>query len=122
MRSQISHIVVDSTWEQLAHQVLEKSTKVASYARNERLGFQIHYMWNGAKRRYIPDFLIRLTNGRTFVLEVKGEDSDQHRAKLASMGAWVAGVNAKGGFGVWCHDVAYEMAKIHDILEHHGTT
>ena len=33
----------------------------------------------------------------------------------------IAGVNAKGGFGVWCHDVAFEMAKIHDILERHGT-
>ena len=122
MRSQISHMLADSAWEQHVANLLETSPLVEAYAKNDHLGFQIYYMWNGAKRRYIPDFLIRLTNGRTFVLEVKGEDSDQHRAKLASMGAWVAGVNAKGGFGVWCHDVAYEMAKIHDILEHHGTT
>ncbi len=53
------------------------------------------------------------------MLEVKGEDNDQHRAKLSAMSAWVTGVNAKGGFGVWCHDVAYEMAKIQDILELH---
>jgi type III restriction enzyme len=121
MRSQISHMLADSAWEQHVANLLETSPLVEAYAKNDHLGFQVYYMWNGAKRRYIPDFLIRLTNGRTFVLEVKGEDSDQHRAKLASMGAWVAGVNAKGGFGVWCHDVAYEMAKIHDILEHHGT-
>ena len=51
---------------------------------------------------------------------MKGEDTDQHRAKLAAMQAWVTGVNAKGGFGVWRHDVAYEMAKVHDILERQG--
>lgn len=72
------------------------------------------------KSRYIPDFLIRLSNGKTLVLEVKGEDGDQHRAKTSAMNAWVAGVNAKGGFGTWCHDVAYQMAKIQDILEFHG--
>jgi hypothetical protein len=26
-------------------------------------------------------------------------------------------VNTKGGFGVWCCDIAFEMAKIQDILE-----
>jgi hypothetical protein len=29
-------------------------------------------------------------------------------------------VRPMNGFGVWCHDVAYEMAKIQDILERHG--
>lgn len=119
-RSQISHMVADSAWEQHVANLLETSTLVEAYAKNDHLGFQVYYLWNGAKRRYIPDFLIRLTNGKNFVLEVKGQDSDQHRAKLSAMGAWVAGVNAKGGFGVWCHDVAYEMAKIQDILERHG--
>jgi len=79
MRSQISHMLADSAWEQHVANLLETSPLVEAYAKNDHLGFQIHYMWNGAKRRYIPDFLIRLTNGRTFVLEVKGEDSDQHR-------------------------------------------
>ena len=37
------------------------------------------------------------------------------------MQAWVTGVNPKGGFGTWRHHVAYEMAKVHDILERHGT-
>ena len=55
------------------------------------------------------------------MLEVKGEDSDQHRAKLGALSAWVTGVNTKGGFGVWRHDVAYEMALVQDILERHGS-
>jgi type III restriction enzyme len=120
VRSQVSHLVTDSAWEQHAANVLESSPLVDAYAKNEHLGFQVHYMWNGAKRRYLPDFLVRLTNGKTLILEIKGEDSDQHRAKAAAMRAWVEGVNAKGGFGMWCCDVAFEMAKIQDVLQRHG--
>ncbi len=54
------------------------------------------------------------------MLEIKGEDTEQNRAKLAAMRAWVEGVNTKGGFGVWGCDVAYEMAKIQDILQLHA--
>jgi type III restriction enzyme len=120
VRSQISHMVVDSAWEQHVANILEMSPLVEAYAKNEHLGFQVHYMWNGTRRRYIPDFLIRLTNGKTLVLELKGENTEQNRAKLATMRAWVEGVNTKGGFGVWCSDVAYEMAKLQDILYAHG--
>ncbi len=122
VRSQISHMVADSAWEQHAANILETSSLVESYAKNDHLGFQIYYMWNGAKRRYIPDFLIRFTNSKTLVLEIKGENSEQSRAKLSAMRAWVEGVNTKGGFGVWCCDVAYEMAKVQDIVHEHGAT
>lgn len=77
-------------------------------------------MWNGSKRRYLPDFLIRLANGKTLVLEIKGEDSAQNKAKRSALDLWVRGVNAKGGFGDWCWDVAFEMARIEDILQRHG--
>jgi type III restriction enzyme len=120
VRSQISHMVADGAWEQHVANLLETSPLVDAYAKNEHLGFQLHYMWNGSRRRYIPDFLVRLANGKTLVLEIKGIDSDQHRAKLAAMRIWVEAVNTKGGFGRWCCDVAYEMARIQDILQVHG--
>jgi type III restriction enzyme len=120
VRSQVSHMVADSAWEQFAANLLETSPLVDAYAKNDHLGFQIHYLWNGAKRRYIPDFLIRLTNGKTLVLEIKGEDSEQNRAKLAAMRSWVEAVNGKGGFGRWSCDVVYEMAKMQDVLTAHG--
>ena len=119
-KSQISHVVVDSTWEQYTANVLETSNLVAAYAKNDHLGFQVYYLWNGSKRRFIPDFIIRLVNGKTLVLEIKGEDSDQNRAKRAALEVWVKGVNAKGGFGVWCWDVAFEPAKVHDIIAAHA--
>lgn len=119
-RSQISHVVADSTWEQYAANVLETSPHVVAYAKNDHLGFQIYYMWNGARRRYIPDFLVRLTNGKTLVLEIKGEDSEQNRAKRSALDAWVKGVNAKGGFGVWCWDVVFAPPGVIDAIERHA--
>ncbi len=115
-RSQISHMVADSAWEQYAANLFEKSDMVVAYAKNDHLGFQIYYLWNGARRRFIPDFLVRLSNGKTLILEVKGEDSEQNRAKRSALDAWVKGVNAKGGFGTWCWEVAFQPAQIIDIL------
>lgn len=119
-RSQISHMVADSAWEQYAANVFEKSEKVAAYAKNDHLGFQVYYLWNGARRRFVPDFLVRLANGRMLVLEVKGEDSEQNRAKRAALDAWVKGINAKGGFGNWSSDVAFQPAEIQDIVLRHA--
>lgn len=119
-RSQISHAVVDSAWEMHAANELEASRFVEAWAKNDHLGFQVHYLWRGAKRRYVPDFLIRLTNGKTLVLEIKGEDGEQERAKRSALAMWVEAVNSKGGFGVWCHDVVMEMARIKDVLHQHG--
>lgn len=119
-RSQISHCVVDSAWEAHTANVLERSEWVAAYVKNEHLGFHVHYLWNGSRRRFVPDFLIRLVNGKMLALEIKGEDSEQNRAKRAALDAWVKAVNAKGGFGVWAWDVAFEMARIQDILATHA--
>ena len=112
-------MVFDSTWEKAVADLLETSECVVTYAKNEHLGFRVHYLWNGSTRRYIPDFLVRLTSGKTLVLEVKGEDSEQNQAKRTAMEAWVGAVNAKGGFGVWSSDVASEMAMLRDVLAHH---
>ncbi len=120
-KSQISHMVADSSWEQYTADLFERSERVRAYAKNDHLGFQIYYLWNGARRRFVPDFLIRLSNGRSLVLEIKGEDSEQNRAKRAALDAWVKAVNAKGGFGRWCWDVAFQPAQIQDILQRHNT-
>ncbi len=119
-RSQISHMLADSAWEQYAANVFEKSDLVGAYAKNDHLGYQVYYLWNGARRRFVPDFLVRLAIGKTLVLEIKGEDSEQNRSKRSALDAWVKGVNAKGGFGSWCWDVAFQPAQIQDIVRRHG--
>lgn len=110
---------MDSSWEAHAANLFEASPLVHAYAKNERLGLQIHYLWGGSRRRFIPDFLVRLANGRMLVLEIKGQDSPQNVAKRNALDLWVRGVNAKGGFGLWSWDVAFEMAGIQDILHRH---
>jgi type III restriction enzyme len=120
-KSQISHAVVDSTWEQYTAQVLEKRDDVAAYAKNDHLGFQLHYLWRGSRRKFVPDFLVRLANGKHLVLEIKGEDSDQNRTKRRALDAWVRAVNARGGFGTWCWDVVKaEPSKVDDVVSHHA--
>lgn len=124
-KSQVSHVVADSAWEAHTANVLEQSGQVLAYAKNDHLGFQVYYLWNGARRRFVPDFIVRLALpgqcSKLLVLEIKGEDSPQNQAKRQALDAWVKGVNAKGGFGLWCWDVAFEMAKIQDILNRHAT-
>jgi hypothetical protein len=96
--------------------LLDQSSRVTAYAKNDHLGFQVWYLWNGVRRRFVPDFLIRLTNGKTLVLEIKGEDSEQNRAKRDALDVWVRAVKERGGFGVWCWDVAFAPAQLQDIL------
>jgi type III restriction enzyme len=120
-KSQISHAVADSTWEQYTANALETRAEVVAYAKNDHLGFQIYYLWKGSKRKFIPDFIIRLANGKLMVLEIKGEDSDQNRAKRMALDAWVRAVNARGGFGVWCWDVVKgEPSKVMDVITQHA--
>lgn len=119
--SQISHIVVDSGWEKYAANLAEAHPKVAAWAKNDHLGFSILYLWNGSKRKYIPDFLVRYASGKTLVLEVKGEDSPQDQAKRAALDLWVKAVNAHGGFGNWAWDVVVgSPAGMHDVLDRHA--
>lgn len=116
-RSHISHMVGDSSWEGHAANILEKRDDVVAYAKNDHLGFQIYYMWAGSRRRYVPDFLIRFTNGVTLALEIKGTDSPQNQAKRHALNEWVQAINAAGGFGQWAWDVAFNPDEVQDILD-----
>lgn len=40
-------------------------------------------------------------------------------AQRDALALWVKAVNAKGGFGSWCWDVAFNPAEIQDILSRH---
>lgn len=121
VKSQISHVVADSTWEAYTANVLEKRKEVQSFAKNDHLGFNIYYLWRGSKRKFVPDFLIKLANGKQLVLEIKGEDSEQNRAKRMALDAWVRAVNSRGGFGTWCWDVVKgEPSGVDDVIIRHS--
>jgi type III restriction enzyme len=120
-RSQVSHIVVDSGWEKYAANVAETHPEVAAWVKNDHLGFHVLYLWNGAKRKFIPDLLIRFKSGKTLVLEIKGEDSPQDQAKRKALALWVDAVNAQRGFGTWGWDVVVgSMAGMQDVVARHA--
>lgn len=118
--SQISHAVYDSVWEKAVVDICEKQTFVAAWTKNDHLDFTVRYLWKGSTRNFVPDYLIRFTNGKTLVLEVKGRDSEQNKAKRAAMQTWVKTINEQGGFGQWCFDVVFDPAKIMDSISRHA--
>jgi len=102
----ISHVVLDSSWEEQLALTLENHPRVLAYAKNQAVGFEIPYLDSGVTRRYLPDFLVRLDDGvaepLNLVLEVKGlrDESDKAKAQT-TRDLWLPGVNALGGFGRW---------------------
>lgn len=104
-RSHISHVVLDSSWEEQLALTLENHPRVRAYAKNQGLGFEIPYLDAGVNRRYLPDFLVRLDDGDdpfNLVLEMKGQREERDKAKAqTARDLWVPGVNALGGFGRW---------------------
>jgi type III restriction enzyme len=55
----------------------------------------------GIDHSYEPDFIVRLANGVTLVLEIKGFEDDLSKAKHNAAGRWIAAVNNWGQLGVW---------------------
>lgn len=115
-KSHISHLVGDSSWEGYAANLFEARDEVSAYAKNDHLGFQVYYMWAGSRRRYVPDFLVRLSSGANLIVEIKGVDTPQNQAKRDALKEWVKAINLAGGFGRWEWDVAYKPSDVQDII------
>jgi type III restriction enzyme len=118
-KSQISHVVFDSSWEAAEAYHFEHSDLVEAYAKNDHLGFYVLYLFKGVVRKFFPDYLIKLKNGKILILEVKGKDTEQNKVKRQHLAQWVEAVNKKGGFGQWCWDVSFNISDIGDILGKH---
>ena len=114
--SQISHCVFDSAWEATESYMLEKNPHVISWAKNDHLGFEILYVFDGVVRKYTPDFLLKLDNGKTLVLETKGQETRRDVEKRKSLSEWIAAVNQSGEFGEWHNDVSYNVADVDGII------
>jgi len=115
-RSHINFCVYDSTWEAAESFQIENHPNVRAWVKNDHLGFEILYIFGGIVRKYRPDFLIRLASGEMLILEVKGKESEQDRAKHDAAKEWVEAVTAHGGFGCWRFAVSYSSADIADLL------
>jgi len=105
----VSHVVADTeSWEQKMAQVLEDMDEAVSYVKNQNLGFLIPYTINGDDRNYMPDFIVRLEDGRgaedllSLIVEVSGQRDADKEAKVATArNLWVPAVNNAGTWGRW---------------------
>lgn len=118
-KSQISHVVCDSGWEDTEAYMLEKNPHVLAYAKNDHLGYKITYVYKGVIRHYYPDFLITLDNNKTLVLETKGQHSDEVEAKRKALEEWILAVNNTGKFGTWESDISYSVKDVDGIIDNH---
>ncbi len=115
-RSHINVCVYDSTWEASDAFALDNSDAVSAWVKNDHLGFEVLYVYRGVVRKYRPDFLVRLANGKFLVLETKGQNTEQDRVKRRYLEEWTQAVNAHGGFGQWSSALATNPGEIRDIL------
>jgi type III restriction enzyme len=100
-KSHINFCVCDSTWEANEALSLDRSSYVKAWVKNDHIGFEVAYMYNGVEHKYRPDFLIRLATDEMLVLETKGQETEQDKSKRAALREWVRAVNTHGGFGRW---------------------
>jgi type III restriction enzyme len=104
------NLVVGDTgsWEQKVAQSLEEMDEVVSYVKNDNLGFYVPYAIDGHERNYVPDFIVRINDGRgdgdllNLIIEVTGERRPEKVVKVdTARTLWVPAVNNHGGFGRW---------------------
>jgi type III restriction enzyme len=117
-KSHINLVVADTKqWEQSAAFVLEAMTNVKAYVKNDRLDFTIPYEYDGEPHPYEPDYIVKLTNGLSLILEIKGYEDDLVRAKHQGAKKWVTAINNWGRLGVWDFVVCKDIASLHQIFK-----
>ena len=116
-KSHINFCVYDSTWEASESFELDQNTKVDAWVKNDHLGFEISYIFQGLIKKYWPDYIIRLNGGVHLVLEVKGKDAQVDKTKRRFLDEWVRAVNAHGGFGSWAWAVSRDTADVSGLIE-----
>lgn len=114
VKSHVDQVVLDTTtWEQSVAHHLESSDLVQCYVRNDHLNFSIPYEFLGTTRSFLPDFIVKLTNGTNLVLEIKGQTDEVDRAKFEAAKRWCSAINNWGKMGRW----AFHAAKDPDLIE-----
>jgi type III restriction enzyme len=115
-KSHVNWVVCDSDWEAEFARVAEAHPRVRSYVKNQGLNFDVPYLYGPTSRKYIPDFIVQIDDGRpdllNLVVEIKGYRGEDAREKAATMrNYWVPGVNNLAKFGRW------EFAEFTSVFE-----
>ena len=116
----VNWAICDREWEVELCRILETHPRVISYVKNMGMGFDIPYNSGSHQRRYVPDFIVRIDDGKrpddplNLILEVKGYRHEDVKDKSGTMRThWIPGVNNLAVYGRWAfHEFApsvYEM-------------
>lgn len=104
----INWVVLDSDWEGEFCRVAEAHPKVRAYVKNHGLGFEVPYRYGSETRKYLPDFIVLVDDGKgpddplRLVVEIKGYRREDAREKKSTMDTyWVPSVNHLGTYGRW---------------------
>jgi type III restriction enzyme len=107
-RCHVNWVVLDSDWEAELGRVAEAHPRVRAYVKNHSLGFEVPYQFGSESRRYRPDFIVLVDDGRGdgdllhLVVEIKGYRYEDAKEKKSTMETyWVPGVNNRGDWGRW---------------------
>lgn len=131
-KSHVNRVVLDgprgNTWEETVAMLCEKSDEVASYVKNDHLGFSIPYVHEGRTYHYLPDFLVGLrqrdgdADARTLIVEVSGGMKSAHSPGSVQAKAdtaryqWCPAVNNHGGYGRWGYVEITDMSSAKSML------
>ena len=63
-RCHINWVILDSDWEAEFCRVAEAHPKVRAYVKNHNLGLEVPYRWGSEMRKYLPDFVVLVDDGR----------------------------------------------------------
>jgi type III restriction enzyme len=116
-KNQISHIIIDSGWEKVGFEFeRNRIPGIVSWVKNDHLGFEIFYLWQGQNHTYYPDFIIKFSDDRHLILEIKGQKTDQDKAKWQAAKEWVHAVNLNGNFGTWEFKVLDDPKNLFELV------
>lgn len=117
-RCHVNWVILDSEWEAEFCRVAESHPRVLAYVKNHSLGFEVPYRYGSEVRKYLPDFIVLVDDGRGkddplhLVVEIKGYRGEDAKIKKETMETyWVPGVNNLKRFGRWA------FAEFGDVYE-----
>jgi len=116
-KSHVNWVILDSDWEAEFCRVAEAHEQVISYVKNHSLGLEVPYRYGSETRRYQPDFIVRINDGRedllNLVVEIKGFRREDAKEKKLTMDTyWIPGVNNLKSYGRWAF---VEFTEVYEI-------
>ncbi len=118
----VNYVVLDSDWEAELARVLESHSRVRAYVKNQGMQFEVPYRDGAVPRKYIPDFIVQVDDGRdeplNLIMETKGYRGGNAQLKAETMRTlWVPGVNNLGTFGRWAFEEFTDVFEIEAAVD-----